>query len=389
MTDSVYWIWFQLVFGIGTRRAELFLNYFEHPREIYGEIEARGRVLGMLEPDELSSSGPALEKAREVERRTDRKGCVILTPDHPDYPPLLRSLYNHPAVLYCKGDLTCLQEGALAIAMVGTRKRTEYGKRAAAVLAGALAGCGVVVVSGLAPGIDAECHRAALAAGGKTVGVLGCGIDVDYPKPNRALKTAVSQNGAVVTEFPLGYPPMPENFPLRNRILSGMSHGTVVVEADLRSGSLITARYAQEQGRDVFAVPGSIFQREEQGTHLLIKEGARLADCADDILDVYSWYVRRSGTGVPVRLPEEAHPPPRKKERRPKPPTGEKRAAPLPEGATPSASQVYAVFSQDTITVDDIAHRTGLGAGEVLSALTELELYGLVQGYPGRRFGLS
>lgn len=392
MTGDIYWIWFQLVFGIGTWRAELFLEYFESPREIFEGAEANGRVTGMLDTGELDASAAAMERAAEIERRTLRKGCSILTPEHPHYPKLLLGIYSRPAALYVKGDMGCL-DGTLAIAMVGTRNHTEYGGQAAAELAGGLARAGAVVVSGLAPGIDTECHRAALAAGGKTVGVLGCGLDVDYPKPSREIKTAASQNGAVITEYPLGAQPRPENFPLRNRIISGMSHGTVVVEADLHSGSLITARFAREQGREVFAVPGSIFARGGQGAHQLIKEGARLAETAGDILAQYPRLVRRGLTpeqpvlvGASTKpVPDEA--PSGRREAGSVDPVGTVGPEQMPKDIGEAAALVYARFGPETLTVDDLVSETGMRAGELMSALTELELYGLITCRPGRRFG--
>jgi DNA processing protein len=313
------------------------------------------------------------------------------------YPKLLHAVYSKPAVLYVKGDLGCL-DGALAVAMVGSRKHSEYGREAAARFAGELAKEGAVVVSGLAPGIDTESHLAALAAGGKTVGVLGCGLDVDYPRDSRELKTAVSKNGAVVTEYPLGTEPFQGNFPMRNRIISGMSHGVLVVEAGVRSGSLITARLAKEQGRDVFAVPGSIFVVGEQGTHKLIKEGARLADSAEDILGQYAGLIRkRAKKGEPVVMKGKRKPiandDPANKivaEQTAQPETNKPPApAKLPDGTSELTARVYAAFGAERMTVDELAAKTALTAGELLAALTELEIYGLVVCHPGRRFGRS
>lgn len=393
--ESIYWIWLQLLFGFGTRRASLMMDYFAHPWEIYDGILTGSHIAGMLTPEELAESEECMRKAREVEQRTRKKGCDILTPDHPDYPVMLQKLYDRPAALYIKGDLACLRD-TLAIAMVGTRSHTDYGRDAAGLLAGGLAENGAVVVSGLAHGIDTECHRAALGAGGKTIGILGCGIDIDYPKGSGPLKTAISKNGAVITEYPLGYKPLAANFPLRNRIISGMCHGAVVVEADLRSGSLITARLAREQGRDVFAVPGSIFQQGGQGANALLKEGARPVDSCGDILAVYPWHQRKApGTagiavgpvGAPPGDARPAQPPliesPASSKPSPQPVPRE-----LPDSVGAPARSAYAAFGAQPVTVDDIASHTGLSTAEILTALTELEIHGLIQSYPGRRFGL-
>lgn len=395
MTESVYWVWLQQLFGYGSRRAGLMMDYFAHPRELYDGIAAQNHVVGMLTAAELAASQSCMQNARELEARTRNKGCDILTPEHPAYPALLQRLYDRPAALYIKGDISCLQ-GALTVAMVGTRAHTDYGREAAGLLAGGLAREGAVVVSGLAHGIDTECHRAALAAGGKTVGVLGCGLDIDYPKGSGPLKTAMRQNGAVISEYPLGVQPLPANFPLRNRIISGMSNATVVVEADLRSGSLITARLAREQGREVFAVPGSIFQQGAQGANALLKEGASPVDCAEDVFAAYPWYQRQQSAAAGVQVAPVGAPPgaprPAQSVSRQCPvdavPVTAARAAALPETVTEPAHKVYAAFGADTVTVDDIAASTALSAADILTALTELEIYGCIQSFPGRRFGL-
>lgn len=405
MTDSVYWIWFQLLFGIGNRRSALLMDYFASPRELYDGIAANSRAVCMLEPTELSESPDAWQRAVEIQRITEKKGCHIVTPDHPSYPPQLAEVYGRPAALYVKGDLSCL-ENTLVIAMVGTRHRTEYGKQAAVFVADGLARQGVTVVSGLAPGIDADCHQAALAAGGPTVGVMGCGLDIDYPAGNRELKRAMSQNGAVISEYPMGTLPTRYNFPVRNRVISGMAHGVVVVEADLRSGSLITARCAREQGREIFAIPGSIFARGEQGTHKLIQQGARLVDKVEDVLERFPQYrqhmsrTRPSQRREPVQVVEKRPPlpddhpdnllsAPAPKVAAPKKlPIKQPQPQSLPDSATAIAAEVYQRFGSDTLTVDDVASATKLATGDILSALTELEIYGVVVSYPGRRFGL-
>ena len=397
MIDTVYWIWFQLLFGIATRRSELLLNYFDNPKEIFDGIEKKSRVLGMLTPEELSASGMAMTHAETLERKSRGKGVSIITPDHPDYPEKLNEIYSKPAALYCKGDLGCLK-GKLAIAMVGTRHHTEYGREAAAWIAQGLALGGAVVVSGLAHGIDSVCHTAALEKGGKSVGVLGCGLDIDYPKGNSKIKTLMSQNGAVVSEFPLGTEPRSMNFPHRNRIISGICHGTVVVEADFRSGSLLTANHALEQGRDVFAVPGSIFSIREQGTHKLIREGAKLTSCAQDIFDEYEYL------GFGVKLDQEYAPgqsqdlgyrgkPPMKDsdERnnvKAAVPAAPARRPEIPDGISPDSAAVFEILGDEPLGIDHIADISDLDISAILSALTELEIYGLIQAYPGRQFAV-
>lgn len=388
MIDAVRWIWFQLMFGIGSSRSHALLEYFETPGEILAGIERRSRVLSMLREEELTAWEKTLTLATELYHRTLRKGVDVVTPEHPDYPPLLGNIYAKPAVLYVKGDLGCLRD-TLVVAIVGTRAFTDYGRDAAELLADGLARSGAVVVSGLAKGIDTVAHTAALDAGGKSVGILGCGIDVDYPKGSAGLKRRMCENGAVVTEYPLGAEVRPANFPMRNRLISGMSDGTVVVEADLKSGSIITATHAAEQGREIFSVPGSIFSFREQGTHKLIKEGAKLTESAEDILEEFS------GREFPGLKPAGK---PRRNEKLyeetvqlaldPEPHTKTAERAELPPGLSGAARAVYGLIGPEPAGFDRIAAGCPLATGDIQSALTELEIYGLIRGYPGRRFSL-
>ncbi|MCL2856898.1 MAG: DNA-processing protein DprA [Oscillospiraceae bacterium] len=398
MTDSAIWIWYQLLLGIGTRRSHQILEYFPDPADILRGIEARGQVLSMLKEDELMAWQPALRTAEEIKRRTLSKGCEIITPDHPFYPPLLQNIHAKPAALYVKGDLTCLQ-GTLVIAMVGTRNFTEYGRDVGRKIAQELAACGAVVVSGLAKGIDTICHTAALKAGGKSIGILGCGIDVDYPSGSAQLKRNLVESGAVLTEYPLGTEALKANFPMRNRLISGMSDGTLVVEADMKSGSLLTAAHALQQSREVFAVPGSIFSVREQGTHKLLKEGAKLTESAHDILGEFA---HRNYKGLcPERIPEltaynpardgkaqEVQTPAGSLDKTPEPKPERPAPKSLPEEIYGPAREVYALLGTQPKTVETIADECQFGLAKIQSALTQLEIYGLIKGYPGRRFSL-
>jgi len=248
-------------------------------------------------------------------------------------------------------------EDRLAIAVVGSRGASAYGRRMAAQIAGELARCGVLVVSGMARGIDAESHWAALRAGGRTVAVLGCGIDVSYPSEHHRLQSKISEQGAVVSEFPMGTQPEAENFPGRNRIISGMSLGTLVVEAAEKSGSLISANYAVEQGREVFAVPGPV-GAGTRGTHNLLRQGATLVESAEDILREIAPHVTRGAAAAQPALP------------------------PLDE----RESKVFAFLHDGGAHVDEIVARSGLTVPETLEALLQLELRGLVRQLPGKCF---
>jgi DNA processing protein len=272
------------------------------------------------------------------------------------YPELLRHIIDPPLALHFRGDVSLLKTPALA--MVGSRHASAYAINAAEHLARKLAPAGLTIVSGLALGIDSASHHAALESGGTTIAVLGTGIDVVYPRANRRLFRRIEERGLIVSELPPGTPPRPERFPVRNRIISGLTCGTVIVEATSRSGSLITARMAAEQGRDVFAVPGSIFSAGSEGTHRLIQYGAKLVHDADDVLHELHPDVRaRLRLDVEVKQPE----------------------APL--------SDVLAALSRDEAAhIDHIATRVGRTSSEVAESLLQLELDGWIRAMPGARY---
>lgn len=382
MADSVYWIWLQLMFGVGTRRAELMMSYFAHPRDIYEGVKAGGKAAAMLLEKERGLTDAAFEQALKLRSHAERKGYAVVTPDSADYPPLLRGIYSKPAALYVKGDLSCLRD-SLAIAMVGTRKHSSYGEKAAQALTRGLAKYGVCIVSGLAKGIDTVCHKAALEAGAKTIGVLGCGIDIDYPAGSGPLKRAISQNGAVVSEFPAGTPVRPGRFPIRNRIIAGMCKGTVVVEAGKNSGSILTANHALEQGRDVFAAPGNIFFPRAAGTNTLIQDGgAKLVACAEDILEEY--------VQLPEKQPELSHNPPAILNTSNSEPIPQEKplreARGLPQEISGEARCVYEAMDGEEATVESLAAQLDETVEALHMALTELEIYGLIEALPGRRY---
>jgi DNA processing protein len=293
-----------------------------------------------------------------IRRRTQvaESGLQVVGWDSPLYPPLLREAPDPPAMLFVQGSLERRDE--LAVAVVGTRKCTPYGVRAARDLATNLSLRGFTVVSGLALGIDGEAHQAVCEAGGRTIAVLPCGPDVTYPPRHRALRAAVAEHGAVVTEYGFGTEPMRERFPARNRIIAGLARGTVVIEAPDKSGAMITARQATEAGRDVFAVPGPVYSPHSRGCHALIKDGAGLVETVEDIID-----------GLGIRL--DAVP------ARPKRDTSA-----LPE----SERAVLGALSHEPAHVDNIVAGTGLSTAQVTSALMLLEVKTLVRRFPGSTY---
>jgi DNA processing protein len=273
--------------------------------------------------------------------------------DDEPYPPLLRTIVDPPPVLWVRGCSAALSRPAVAI--VGSRAATPYALEVAARLAGELAEREMVVVSGLARGVDGAAHRGCLAAGGTTIAVLGSGPDVMYPPEHRELANKVCQEGAIVSELGPGAPPLPEHFPLRNRLISGICLAVVVVEANEKSGSLITARYALDQGRDVMAVPGSILGGRNRGSHALLKDGAKVVETADDILEELGWPEARKISANPLKID------------------------PLLLGLTPG----------DAYDIDEMSATLGLSGPKLLPRLTEWEMQGFVVRVAGGRYTLA
>lgn len=287
MDTTVYYIWLSLRLGAGSEAPSFLLSHFGSPKEIYeADEEALASVLPGRAGLVASLCDKDIETAKRVYDYCLRANVGIITLESPLYPERLRSIHAKPIVLYFKGTLPDVDKNVL-IACVGTRKCSEKGARLAYNMGADLAAAGAVVVSGMALGIDTMCARGALSAGGKTIAVLGCGIDRVYPKENKDLMRDIMENGAVITEYAPGMVPNGKHFPVRNRIISGLSLGTVVVEAGRGSGALITAEHAGKQGRDVFAVPGDVDNKFYMGTNDLISEGAKMVRSAKDILAEY------------------------------------------------------------------------------------------------------
>ncbi len=283
MESYLHWIALKQVSGVGAVLYKRLIENFKTPEAVFAADEdALWTVEGISDAVAkniltFKNFDPAKKEIEKIEK----DGVTLLTLTHPEYPSLLLTIYDPPPILYRKGKIG---NDLHPVAMVGTRNMTAYGKSVAERLAGDLARVGVTVVSGFAKGIDGVSHRAALSAGGRTFAVLGCGIDHIYPKEHRKLYNDILENGLIFSEFPMGTHPEPHYFPQRNRTISGLSLGCVVVEASTKSGSLITARFAMEQGREVFAVPGSIFSETSKGVHYLLASGAKLVADIQDIL---------------------------------------------------------------------------------------------------------
>lgn len=327
---------------------------FDAPDSLCSELELSAETRTFLrQPDWAMAE-------RDLEWLT-RSGAGLVTFLDPAYPPLLKQLNDAPPALYVRGDVSLLAGPQLA--MVGSRNPSTEGRRNAEDFAAYLAGCGLIITSGMALGIDAASHRGALKAGGKTVAVWGTGLDKPYPPRHREFAEEIAASGLIITEFPPGTPPLPGHFPRRNRIISGLSAGTLVVEAARQSGSLITARLASEQGREVFAIPGSIHNPMSRGCHRLIREGAKLVESAGDILEELAPLLN-------LELPATA--------------TAGDTAAAAPED--PEYKLLLNSLDFAPTSVDALVERTGLTPDVVSSMLLMLELQGQVEASPGGRY---
>jgi DNA processing protein len=346
------------------------------PQRLWPVLRARGGVEALLSSSEaeLALWLESAERARAVlrsaedvaaERRAgqlERAGMRVVTAFDAEYPPLLAEISDPPFLLYASGNLERLRLPAVGV--VGSRAATRYGRDVAARLSRELSLAGVTVVSGFARGVDEAAHQAAVGSPGGTIAVLGCGLDVEYPREHAALKEAMRARDLLASEFPPGTEPMPRNFPVRNRIIAGLCSGVVIVEASRRSGSLITARLSNEFGRDVFAVPGSVFSQTSIGTHELLRDGAILCRGAEDVL---AELFPAIGTGTD--------------------PVGA--AAPSSAALSEEARRVWErLRKEEDATAEDLAQATDLPASTVLAALFELEEAGLAVFGEGGRYGI-
>lgn len=348
------WLQLTLTPGISAATLREVLKHFGLPTAVLAQ--ARSALAGLVSREALSALDSD-EVARAVERAmvwAEQPGNAIITLSDPEYPGLLLEIADPPALVYARGRTELLAKAGLA--MVGSRNATAQGLRDAERFARAFSEAGLTIVSGLAQGVDAAAHRGGLAATGSTIAVLGTGCDVLYPKGNALLAERIAVEGLVLSEFPLGTPAIPHNFPRRNRLISGLSRGCLVVEAAIASGSLITARAAAEQGREVFAIPGSIHSPLSKGCHALIKSGAKLVESAEDVLAELAVF-RLSGS-----------------------------ASTAAARASDPAEPLLAYMGPDPVDVDSLCVRAGRDAQDIAAELLRLELAGHVAALPGGRF---
>jgi DNA processing protein len=365
---SLGWLSLSMTPGLGSRLAGKLLRQFGSPEGIFRasltELEACRLPAAPAQAIKRRSS----HKEAEAELAEVRKlGCRLLNWDEPEYPQRLLEIYDPPPLLYVRGDASVLNRHS--ISMVGTRRPTPYGNQVAERLGRDLAERGLTVVSGMARGVDSSAHQGACKAShGAAVGVLGTGVDVIYPKENKKLFGEVEQRGALISEFPLGTHPAPENFPVRNRVVAGMSLGIVVVQGAQYSGSLITARLGMEFGREVYGVPGSITTDVSFAPNQLIKQGAKLVTSWEDVVEELPTEIRAELFPVEETSKEE-------------------RASLFAAALTPLERKVFGLLGVDeSIHVDELVDKSELSSSEVLAALCEMEMKGIVRQMPGKQF---
>jgi DNA processing protein len=362
------WLALALTPGLGARMAGKLLRAMGNPDAIFNAslTELESYRLPAAVAQLIHTRQPISAAAKEL-AQAQAAGVRLLTWDEPEYPQRLREIYDPPPLLYVRGNIELLNRHLISI--VGSRRPTPYGNQMAEKLARDLADRGLVVVSGLARGIDSCAHKGALSSPtGATIGVLGCGIDVIYPKENRKIFAEMEKRGAIISEFAMGTFPGPQNFPIRNRVISGMSLGVVVVEGAQYSGSLITARLAMEFGREVYAVPGNATQPTSFGPNQLIKQGAKLVTSWEDVIEELPTPVRAE------LLPVETA-------------SSEERALLVEKDLAPVEGTLYQLLGVDESRhVDDLVELSGLSSSEVLAALFGLELKGVVRQLPGKQF---
>ena len=372
-THLLEWLALTLTQGLGPTRCRKLVEHFGTPEAVFRasltELESTGIQVVSAQSIATGKSG---ELAREEIANAAGAGVTVISIDDPSYPPRLREIYDPPLILYVRGSPEVLPKPGIAV--VGTRHPTPYGSGMAERLSCDLAIQGLVIVSSMARGVDTASHRGAISAKGKTIAVLGTGVDVIYPKENSRLsEQIIALGGALISEFRLGTFAAPQNFPIRNRIISGMSVGVLVVEAAEYSGTRITARCALEQNRDVFAVPGNVTNKNSWGPNTLIKQGAKLVATWEDVWEDLSAEVRLALTPPPS--PESE---------------GDSTASLFPnEGLPPHEKRILSLLKQDESThIDELVERLEkeMSSSEIFAALFELELAGKVRQMPGKNF---
>ncbi|MCT4688215.1 DNA-processing protein DprA [Vallitalea sp.] len=357
MEKEHYWLWLNNIKGIGLKKIKYLLNYFDEPKYIWEATDELNEVKGLREIDRKAIiQSRNKEKIIEYYNRIKKSNINFYSIDDDLYPEKLKNIYDYPYGIYVKGDI---KDDSPILAIVGARRCTEYGREVAKLFGRELAKMGIIIISGMARGIDTAAHKGALEGGGKTYAVLGSGVNICYPKENYKLMDDICHKGALISEFPVNQIPKPGNFPLRNRIISGISDGVLVIEAAGKSGSLITADQALDQGKDVYSIPGRITDKLSEGTNNLIKMGAKLVTNIDDILDEIS-----------VIFTKEK----------------QKNSENITLGLAEIEKIVYSCLSLEPLFIDDIHIKSNIPIDELGLILTKLELKGVIKQLPNKYF---
>lgn len=415
MDNKKYWLWLTMVFGVGSRRIWELMSLYETPDEAYYELRTGSRTLRLYSAERNAVASTPVEMAEQILAECDKKGIRTLSYDSPDYPPLLRHLSDPPAILYYIGDIRCLT-GTKTITAVGARRASDYSLRVTKNICERLSAGGIVIISGFAVGVDITSHLAAASQERPTACIMGCGLDVDYPRENFRYRDAIIEAGGVlISEYPPGTPPHSSNFPKRNRILAALGRAAVVFEASVKSGSLITASLAAEQGRDVYCMPpADIFDDKYSGNSLLLSEGAIPFFCAEDIASTFGYgtvlhtEVRAEAYGViedddfPVDLSERVtvaysegapYSSEHEEEYEAEDNAGSGRDT-VPDDAGEKdemmlegiQKDISDALSEGPLHADTLAQRLGVDSSELMTELTEMELLGAVKALPGKMY---
>ena len=361
------WVWLGSIPGIGAVKSKKLLEFFGNPNSVFTAKEIDFAGLSFLTRADIANlvNKGNREKVKKHIEDINANDIKIITFEDESYPEYLKNIYDPPVILYMKGNMP---EEEKYLAVVGSRKATSYGLNMAEVVSRELSKCGITVVSGMARGIDTFAHKGSLSAGGRTVAVLGCGLDIVYPYENKKLMEKIIESGACLSEFLPGTQPVAGNFPARNRIISGMSMGVIVIEAGERSGSLITANCALEQGREVFALPGNVNSLNSTGTNKLIKEGAKMVTSLEDILEeIGAYFSDDNKDSFTKKLKDDK----------------------LLKGLDKDEVKVVECLKLEPAHIDSIANKTGLNIKVINSLVVMLELKGLVEQLPGKIYKLK
>ena len=419
MDEKIYWIWLTKALGYGSRCANSLVSIINKPSELYGISRDELKEKNIFTDKEISNIlNTPISIAEKIYNDCSKIGCRVLTPDDLEYPDRLRNISIMPLVLYIKGSLKGIDD-TQAIAMIGTRNATEYGARISLELGRNLGDAGFTVISGMANGIDSFSIKGALRSSGNVIAVLGCGIDYDYPYKSEKAKKIIAKRGAVISEYPPGTAPSPQHFPIRNRLMSALSLGVLVVEAGEKSGTLITVGHALTQGKDVFAIPNDIFAPQGKGTLRLIKEGAIVVTEVKDIILQYPFYrdkikaaLEKSLDRKPLESSQtivenlsENHINNNENENikdnidksnnkgissqyplNSKEHTIEQKKNNAPDYLTDNQILVFRTLGKEPLTADEILEKTGLSMYELLSTITELEIFGVIVPMAGKRY---